>query len=234
MTARAGAVISHLTAAALWGLEVPLQDRTDLRIHITVATGSAVRARGDRAVHRIPLAPGDVVDRIGLVMTTPSRTWRDLAATLSPPALLAVTDQLLRFLCTADDLDGELTRRPSGRGSARARLVLPEGDSRSESPMESVLRWILHAAGLPRPELQYVVRSAVGEFLGRADMAWPDRTVLVEFDGDVHRERGVFVADLRRQNRLVAEGWVILRFTSADVFGRPDHVIAVIRRALGL
>lgn len=100
--------------------------------------------------------------------------------------------------------------------------------------MESVLRWILHAAGLPRPELQYVVRSASGEFLGRADMAWPGLKVLVEFDGDLHRERDAFVADLRRQNRLVAEGWVILRFTSADVFGRPDHVIAAIRRALGL
>jgi very-short-patch-repair endonuclease len=145
-----------------------------------------------------------------------------------------VTDQLLQFLCTADDLDRELTRRPSGRGSARARLVLPEGDARSESPMESILRWVLHAAGLPRPELQYVVRSAAGEFLGRADMAWPARKVLVEFDGDLHRDRGVFVADLRRQNRLVAEGWIVLRFTSADVLGRPEHVVATIRRSLGL
>lgn len=234
MTAPEGAVISHHSAAALWGLAVPLQDRSDRRVHITVATGSAVRARADRVVHRIPLVPDDVVERIGLRMTTPPRTWRDLAAVLPPPALLAVTDQLLQFLCTADDLDRELTRRPTGRGSARARLVLPEGDARSESPMESVLRWILRAAGLPRPDLQYVVQSASGEFLGRADMAWPARKVLVEFDGDLHRERGVFVADLRRQNRLVAEGWVILRFTSADVLGRSDHVIATIQRALCL
>ncbi len=56
--------------------------------------------------------------------------------------------------------------------------------------------------------------------------------MLVEFDGDVHRDRDVFVNDLRRQNQLVAEGWVVLRFTSADVLGRPDEVIAEIRRAL--
>ena len=58
--------------------------------------------------------------------------------------------------------------------------------------------------------------------------------MLVEFDGDVHRDRKVFVEDLRRQNRLVARGWTILRFTSADVYGRPDEVVAAIRRALGL
>jgi very-short-patch-repair endonuclease len=54
----------------------------------------------------------------------------------------------------------------------------------------------------------------------------------VEFDGQVHRERGVFVADLRRQNALVAAGWTVLRFPSADVLGRPESVVALIRRAL--
>ena len=98
--------------------------------------------------------------------------------------------------------------------------------------MESVLRWLLHHAGLPAPELQYVVRDPAGSLLGRADLAWPDRRVLVEFDGDVHRERDVFVNDLRRQNRLVAAGWTVLRFTSADVLGRPEDVVAEIRRAL--
>ena len=63
-------------------------------------------------------------------------------------------------------------------------------------------------------------------------MAWPERKVLVEFDGDVHRERGVFVNDLRRQNRLVAAGWVVLRFSSADVIGYPEKVVAVIEAAL--
>ncbi len=99
--------------------------------------------------------------------------------------------------------------------------------------MESVLRWILHAAGISAPRLQYVIRSADGSFLGRADLAWPDRKVLVEFDGDLHRDRETFVNDLRRQNALVAAGWTVLRFTSADVLGRPDEVVAAIRRALG-
>ena len=56
--------------------------------------------------------------------------------------------------------------------------------------------------------------------------------MLVEFDGDVHRERHVFVNDLRRQNGLVLAGWVVLRFTSADLRGRPAWVLEMIRRAL--
>jgi very-short-patch-repair endonuclease len=155
-----------------------------------------------------------------------------LAAVLSPPALLAVTDQFLGRWVTRDELASQLRARPTGRGSARARDVLPIADPRTESPMESVLRWLLHEAGLPAPDLQYVIRDQAGSALGRADLAWPDRRVLVEFDGDVHRERDVFVNDLRRQNRLVATGWTVLRFTSADVLGRPADVVAEIRRAL--
>ncbi len=56
--------------------------------------------------------------------------------------------------------------------------------------------------------------------------------MVVEFDGDLHRERDVFVQDLHRQNRSVAAGWTVLRFTSADVLGRPDDVVVAIRAAL--
>jgi hypothetical protein len=231
LTAPDQALVSHTTAAGLWGVAVPLQ-REDRRVHLTVATGSAVRGRRDRVVHRTPLVDGDTTTRDGVPVTTPQRTWRDLAALLEQAALLAVTDQLLARWCSRPDLRAELDRRPNGRGSARARAVLPLADPRAESPMESVLRWVLHEAGVPAPDLQYVVRDGAGAFVGRADLAWPEQRVLVEFDGDVHRERDVFVDDLRRQNRLVAAGWTVLRFTSADVLGRPDDVIAAIRAAL--
>lgn len=231
LTAPAGAVISHATAAALWGVAIPLQPERP-QVDITVGTGSAVRGRRDRAVHRRPLDDDEVTRHRGFPLTTPARTWRDLAMVLSPPALLAVTDQLLAAGTTVHELSAQLDRRPHGRGRARARAVLPVADPRAESPMESVLRWLLHAAGLPRPVLQHEIRDDGARFVGRADLAWPGRKVLVEFDGDVHRERDVFVRDLRRQNRLIAAGWVVLRFTSADVAGRPDEVVAEIRRAL--
>jgi very-short-patch-repair endonuclease len=80
--------------------------------------------------------------------------------------------------------------------------------------------------------LQYRVRDDSGRQIGFGDLAWPATKVLVEFDGDVHRERGVFVRDLRRQNRLVLAGWTVLRFSSADVLGRPQEVVAAVRLAL--
>lgn len=231
LTAPTGAVVSHATAAALMGIAIPLQT-ADQRIHITVATGSAVRARADRHVHRIPSTAGWVSECAGFPVTTPPRTWRDLAGVLAPAALLAVSDQLLARWCTRAELEAHLAGRPGGRGAARARRVLPVADPLAESPMESVLRWLLHGAGVPAPVLQHRVVDRAGVVVGRADLAWPERKVLVEFDGDVHREREVFVRDVRRQNRLIADGWIVLRYTSADVLGRPDEVVAQIKRAL--
>lgn len=233
LTAPPGAVLSHLSAAEVWGLRIPSRGRGDERVHVTVPPESQAESRTDRRLYRLGLAPEDVVRRWSMPVTTPARTWRDLSAVLEPPALLAVSDQLLNGLASRRELAEELDRRPSGRGCARARRVLPVADPRAESPMESVLRWLLHEAGLPAPELQYAVRDAAGRLLARADLAWPDQRVVVEFDGEVHRERDVFVTDVRRQNRLVAAGWTVLRFTSADVLGRPGDVVAEIRRALG-
>lgn len=232
MNAPPDAVASHLSAAALWNLQVPLADRADRRVDLIVAAGGRAESRSDRRIHRLPLAPDERTTQRALPVTTPARTWRDLAGVLTPPALLAVTDQLLASRCSRDDLRRALDRHPRGRGSARGRAVLPLGDRRAGSPMESVFRWLMHQAGLPMPVLQHVVLTPAGTFIGRLDFAWPERKVLVEFDGDLHRDRKTFVDDLRRQNALVEEGWTVLRFSSADVLGRPDEVMARIRRAL--
>jgi hypothetical protein len=233
LTAPPGAVVSHHTAAALWRVEIPSSDRTQ-PAHLTVPADSRARNRRDRVIHRGELRPVDVTKLWSIPLTTPARTWRDLAGVLAPASLLAVTDQLAEGYSSLQELQKALARLPAGRGASRARAVLPLADALAESPMESVLRWLIHESGLPRPVLQHPIRDASGRVLGRADMAWPAHRLLVEFDGDVHRERDVFVNDLRRQNRLMAEGWVILRFSSADVLGHPEKVIAAIRAALQL
>ena len=107
------AVVSHHTAAAVWGLAIPLQP-DDPRIHVTVATGSAVRARADRNIHRGPLVAEEVVARLGFRLTTPQRAWRDLAATL--PAGPARRDRPgARPLVHALRSWQQLYLRPSGR-----------------------------------------------------------------------------------------------------------------------
>jgi very-short-patch-repair endonuclease len=41
-----------------------------------------------------------------------------------------------------------------------------------------------------------------------------------------------FQRDRRRQNRLIAAGWTVLRFTWWDLTERPDDVLAQIRAAV--
>jgi hypothetical protein len=225
------AVVSHLTAASLWGLQVPLVP-TDPRVHLTVPPGRRVRQRADRRIHcSVVPAPARAV-RSGVCVTSLPRMWLDLAAQLPAPALLAVSDQVLRRRIPAEVLQEVLLTARGVRGARTARRVLPLADHRSGSPMESVLRWLVHEAGLPAPVLQHAVLDPSGGKVAEVDLAWPDHRVVVEFDGDLHRDRPVFVDDLRRQNGLVLAGWTVLRFSSADVVGRPAWVVAVVRRAL--
>jgi hypothetical protein len=231
--APAGALVSHQTAASLFGLQIPLSPE-DVRVHLTVPPPTRVRHRADRRIHVSAVPAAQIQRRAGVALTSPGRTWLDLAAHLPAGALLAVTDQMLARGYPPRGFDRVLAAAPGARGKRIAREVVAVADPLAGSPMESVLRWLLHEAGLPAPVLQHVVMDGDDRRLGRVDLAWPDRRVLVEFDGNVHRERRVFVDDLRRQNGLVLAGWTVLRFTSADVLGHPEQVIAAIRTALGI
>jgi very-short-patch-repair endonuclease len=201
-------------------------------VHLTVPPGTRIRHRADRRVHSAAVPDAQVTRRLGIRVTSPGRTWLDLAGAVPPGTLLAVTDQMLGRRYPQPTLERLVGGASGMRGVRTARRVLAVADGRAGSPMESVLRWLLLEAGLPAPDLQHVVRDAAGSFIGRVDMAWPEQRVIVEFDGDVHRERRGFVDDLRRQNGLVLAGWTVLRFTSADVLGSPHRVLRLLRAAL--
>jgi very-short-patch-repair endonuclease len=54
------------------------------------------------------------------------------------------------------------------------------------------------------------------------DAAWPEVKLAVEFDGAAfHADRDAWQRDLRRDAALAALGWVVLRFSHADVTRRP-------------
>lgn len=73
---------------------------------------------------------------------------------------------------------------------------------------------MLVEAGLPEPRQQHVVRLPGHRYL--LDIAYPDRKMVIEYDGwDTHRTRNSFDEDRVRANLLVANGWTMLRLTSA-------------------
>ena len=140
---------------------------------------------------------------------------------------------LHRGLVTVDDLEAELPQRRRHRrvqqASAMCRLV----DAASESAGESRLRTTLVLGAIP-VESQFVVRDDDGEVVGRADLRVKGTKVLIEFDGLVkYRDGGAdaLVREKRREDRLRALGWVVVRFTWADL-ENPARVIATVRRAM--
>jgi hypothetical protein len=180
------------------------------------------------------LPPGDVTQWAGIPVTTPARTGFDLGRLLPRIDAVIAVDALLstRFLNV-----GELQRfalsRPRWRGAQRLPKLFPLLDSNAESPMESRVRLILIDAGLPRPVAQYVVFDESGTFVARLDLAYPERKVGIEYEGDHHRSRGAFQRDLQRLNALRALGWTILRFGPDDVLRHPGRIAAQVAAILG-
>jgi len=146
----------------------------------------------------------------------------------------AVDDRVAAVVANSPvvDLRAYLTANPNWPGAGRLELVLVLADGGAESPMETRLRLVLVDGGLPRPVTQLVVWDGSGRFVARVDLAYEDRRLAIEYDGDHHRDRATFQRDLRRQNALQACGWTVLRFTAADIYGDPGRVVAIVRAAL--
>jgi hypothetical protein len=121
-----------------------------------------------------------------------------------------------------DALRAELV--PGSRRVRRARELVELADGRAESPPESWVRLILHDAGVPAPVLQHEVRVGA-RVVARLDMAWPEVKLYLEYDGrEAHSTDAAFLRDRRRQNDLLALGWVCLRFTAEDL--RAPYLLA--------
>ncbi len=157
----------------------------------------------------------------------------------------------LRDICLAKTeidalivLDGAIRRRLTDRvallehanalgplpGSARLRALAHQAEP-AESPMETRVRALLVNAGLPKPEVQVDLYDSRGRLLGRADLYYPTARLAIEYDGGNHRDR--LISDDRRQNELIAAGYSVLRFTSADYYGHPDALVAQVSAQIG-
>jgi very-short-patch-repair endonuclease len=220
-----GGVVSHLSAAELWGLA---HVHRTLSLHITVPHGHRRAPRRGVVVHRSRnLDPDDL--RLGL--TSPLRTVLDCAATLPFVQALAVADSALAF--TVVRRDELLAAASATKGAGRpARLRVAEhADGRAANAFESALRGVLIEAGLtgfvPQVEIQLPGRRV------RVDLADEVRRVVLEADSyEHHGDREAWERDCERYDELAAAGWVVLRFTWRQVVGRPGLVADLVRSTL--
>ena len=222
-----GTTFAGATAGWLHGLDLdPLNP-----VEVAVPSDSGVKSRPGLTSRRCDLLQDETVIVRGLPATALLRTLLDLCTSRPLVEALVAVDAAVRLGLTDRVALWRYTQAARGRpGSARlrdlARLAEP-----AESPMETRLRWLLLDAGLPRPQAQTELRDGSGRFLGRVDLLYPSARLIIEFDGGNHRDR--LVSDDRRQNLLTNAGYRLLRFTTAELKGRPDVVVSQVRAALG-
>jgi very-short-patch-repair endonuclease len=219
---------SGRTAAWILGLDLSPCDP----IEAIVPRNISVRCRTGMRVRRASLAEGDVIQRRGFRLTNTLRTLTDLGSDRDLVESVVALDLALHAgLIGMEALKSHIEKSSGAKGVRRLRRAVSLADSRSESPMETRLRVQLVCARLPAPEVQVELHDKTGRFLGRADLYYSDVKLVVEFDGQNHKDR--IAADLRRQNALLNAGYHVLRFTAADLHVKGS-VAAQVRSARNL
>jgi very-short-patch-repair endonuclease len=205
-----GGVLSHQTAAAIWGFAPPREGD----LHVTTAKGA--RSRRGLKVHRS--ASLNAAVHLGLPLTTVPRTLHDLAPQLPGYELeRAVEEAVIRGLARPE----ELTTRPALR---RAAIEEPQI---TKSEAERRLRALVKAARLPRA----VTNTRVAGW--EVDALWPAHDLVVEVDGYAyHGNRAAFERDRRKDAALVAAGYRVIRITWRQLVYEPHVVVALLARLL--
>jgi very-short-patch-repair endonuclease len=221
-----GALLSHSSAAALWG--------------IRVTAGSLIDVSATRSRHRRPgitlhrprrLHAEDRATRNGIPVTSIARTLLDLAAVVRPRQLARAIDEADRL----GVLDVRATERSisrtnghRGRGLLRRALLVnrgPQAVTRSE--LERRFLSLCREAGLPRPQVNIAIEGV------EVDVAWPARRLVVELDGyEFHRTRARFEEDRSRDGELLVAGYRVLRITHRRLESDAPGVVAAVRRLL--
>lgn len=199
------------TAAWILGLDMSPEP-----VEVTIGRDVPVRARAGVRLRRAALPEADAITRHGFRTTSALRTVCDLGSRADLVESVVAIDMALRArLVGLSELMHRVQTRAGQKGIKRLRRAVRLADPRSESPMETRLRLELIRARLPHPSVQVELHDAAGQIIGRADLYYPDRRLVIEYDGENHKDR--LAADLRRQNALVNAGYHLLRFTVADL-----------------
>lgn len=215
------------TAAALQQLLPAQPEREQVEVYV----GEVLRRRpGVRAYRTGTLRPDEVTELQGLRVTTPERTLLDLAARSTLRELrqaLARAERLGLFdRPRLLELAGRHSKR---RGVGQLRVLVEERGEADFTRSEAEARFLelVRRSKLPRPELNVHLEGFEVDFL------WRKPGLVVEVDGfEFHSSRRAFESDRRRDARLAAAGFRVVRVTWRQLEGRPEEVLARVAQAL--
>jgi very-short-patch-repair endonuclease len=220
-----GAVLSHRSAAALWGI-------VSYSGAIEISTPRDTRSRGAIRRHCAQLPPDEVAVRNGIPVTSAHRTLFDYAA-VSPVDRLeaAIRQAEYRRLRDRLSLPALLARHRGARGNANLRICLERlgrtaGFTRSD--LEELFLPLLDRSGLPRPQLNARLQVR-GEWI-EVDCLWRRERLAVELDSRAaHETRAAFETDRQRDRGLQSEGWRAVRITWRQLHDDPDRIARDLR-----
>ncbi len=216
------AVLSHESAAAVWGLAA-----TPSFVAITQIGRSAEKQEGLR-LHRVAwLDIRDVTIHAGFPVTSPARTLIDCAGR-GPVDRLLNEARVLKLVSDAAIL-AAMARCPGRKGIASLRGLLSDRYEQgySRSGAERRLRQLVKAAGLTPPAFNAYVQGF------EVDAVWAAERLVVEVDGyGAHGHQAAFERDRAKDQALIAAGYVVVRFTWNQLTRRPFVVVARIAGAL--
>lgn len=220
-----GVVLSHASAAWLWGLTDGVPDLPAITV-----VGRHVTARTDVQVHCLSLDSPDIRLRCGLPTTAPPVTLVDLASEATDDAVAsALAAARLARLVSDHELEDVMRRHPRRHGLARLRRVLATDAGATVTRSEAERRFLklVADAELPRPEVNVQVGAMEVDFLWR-----PERLV-VEVDGWRHHSgRAKWEHDRWRDQRLTALGLRVMRVTWRQLTQTPMAVAVRLAQAL--
>lgn len=217
-----GAVLSHLSAAALWRIGDQQRGRIEVSLRST-----AHRKRPGLVIHRrVLLRDSDVTHEYGIPVTSPIRTLIDNALRLDPESLEQAINEADKYgLVKPDTLRGGLAEVSGEPGVGRMKSLLdPHTFRPTRSYLERRFLPLAAKAGLPLP----LTKAWVNGF--EVDFFWPDLGLIIETDGlRYHRTPAEQARGLLRDQAHLTAGMTPLRFSYDQVQSNPSYVISVLR-----
>lgn len=234
-----GAVVSHLSAAALWGFPLALRFEDHAVIHLTSRDGARAVRRKNVNGHRLPLPENEIFDGRYVACTSPLRTWFDLAGILSLEDLVIAGDFLLRRkgpLSTPEAMDSFLAARQGRAGYRKAMKARALIRARTDSPKETELRLLLTGAGLPEPAINVPMFDETGAWVQDPDMSYEEFKLAIQYDGGHHATPAQRRSDIFRDENARGLGWLVVVLTQLDLDpltpGMEPSAVTRIRAAL--
>ncbi len=238
-----GCCLTHGSAARIHGISLSAPFDQDWRIHLARSAENWKPRRRNVVGHQLTFKPGEVVELDGVRLTSPARTWLDLAQSMTIDGIVAAGDSIVvehgdehprprTALASLEDLKAMVAAHPGMRGVRKARLALDFIRVGADSPPETQMRLLLVQAGLPEPTLNHVIFNTWG-----APAVWPDAAYLrervaLQYDGGHHGEPEQYQRDIRRQALTERLGWREVRVHHDDLLGARPEVVRKVRRAL--